>query len=401
MVSATLSAGKKWTARARQSWVVRDVLVPLIISRLALVLVAWLAMTMLHHVPRSGAWEIGRGGDIVPVQDRVSPTQHPLINMWSRWDAGWYYGIAEGGYKFSTDQQSNAAFFPVYPMLIRAVHVVIGSHRAMWWFVCGIIVSNAALVVALIYLFLLVRLEFDEQTARRAVLYFLIFPTTLFLSAVYAESVLLAFVLGSFYHARKGEWWIAGILGCVATASRPPGAVLGLGLLVEYLLQAEFNWRKARPNILALGLVPLGLIGFFTYMHYAAGTGTAATQAQYVWGLRLQDQWHTLAPFFQRGGTAHGTLIDLAFTLAFAALAIIAAFRLRASYVAYAIAYIIFITMWGSLESIPRYVLGCFPAFFLLALAGRNDLFHRWYVPISSGLAAVFMAVFAVWGWLA
>ena len=97
MVSPALSDRKNWAAHARQSWVVRDVLVPFIVSRLALVLVGWLAMTLLHHAPRSGAWEIGQHGNIVTVQDRVSPTYHPLVNMWSRWDAGWYYGIAEGG----------------------------------------------------------------------------------------------------------------------------------------------------------------------------------------------------------------------------------------------------------------------------------------------------------------
>lgn len=364
-------------------------------------LVAWLAMNLLNHVPKPGAWELGPRGDMVPVQGRVSTIHHPLINMWSRWDAGWYRGIAASGYKFKPDQPSNAAFFPVYPMLIRAVYVVVGSHSEVSWFVCGIVVSNAALVAVLAYLFVLVRLEFDEETARRAVLYILIFPTTLFLSAVYAESVFLAFTIGSFYHARKREWWLAGILGCAATMSRPTGIVLLVGLCVEYLLQCEFSWRKVRINILALGLVPLGLAGFFTYLHYAAGTATAATQAQYAWGLRLQGQWRTLAPFFRQGVEVHGTTVDLGFTLVFFALVILTAFRLRASYATYSVAYLIFITMWGSLESVPRYVLGLFPVIILLALIGRNDVFHRSYVPISAGLAALFMAVFAVWGWVA
>lgn len=402
MLSAALIAGARWTATARQSWVFRDVMVPLILSRLTLMLVAWLAMNLLNHVPlKPGAWEIGRRGEVVALQGRVSPVHRPFINMWSRWDAGWYRGLAENGYKFTPDQPSNAAFFPLYPMLIRAVHAIVGSHREVWWFVCGILVSNVALATALVYLFLLVRLEFDQATARRAVLYLLIFPTTLFLSAVYSESVFLAFIIGSFYHARKREWWLAGILSCAATLSRPPGVMIFVGFFVEYLIQCEFNWRKVRVDAFALALAPLGLAGFLSYLHYAQGSAAAAVQAQFTWGLKVQNQWHTLAPFFHQGLEVRGTIVDLGFTFAFVALVIATALRLRASYAAYSVAYLFFITMWGSLESIPRYVLGLFPALILLAYMGKNDAFHRSYVPISAGLAALFMAVFAVWGWVA
>lgn len=386
----------------RWHFLVREILLPLVISRLTLMLIAWLAMTMLNHVPKPGAWEIGPRGETTAVEGRVSAAHHPLINMWSRWDAGWYRGLAQSGYNFNPDRPSNAAFFPLYPMLLKAVHVLFRSQRDMWWFVSGIVVSNVGLAAALVYLFLLVRLEFDGATARRAVLYLLIFPTTFFLSAVYAESIFLAGIIGSFYHARKREWWLAGILGCAATLSRPPGVVILVGLVAEYVLQCDFDWRKVRLNVSALLLVPLGLIGFLTYLHFAAGNATAAVQAQFTWGLGWQTPWRTLVPFFfQRGLEVRGTVVDLGFTFAFIALVVATAFRLRASYAIYSVAALIFITMWGSLESIPRYVLGIFPAIILLAVVGKNETFHRAYVPVSAALAGLFMAVFAIWGWVA
>lgn len=384
----------------RRDWLWRDILLPLLVSRLTLMLVGWMAMRMLHNV-RPGTWEIGWHGNIVPIEDHVSACNHPLINMWSRWDAGWYQGIAESGYKFTPDRPSNVAFFPMYPMLMRAAHIFAGSHRHLWWFLSGIVVSNAALAIALTYLFLLVRLEFDEAAARRAVLYLLIFPTTLFLSAVYSESVFLAFTLSAVYYARKRAWWLAGFLSGAAALSRPPGVVIFVWLLVEYLLQCGFNWRRVRWNVVALGFAPLGLASYFAFLQYFNGTPTAAVRAQFTWGLRLEGQWRTIAPFFSDAVKVHGTVIDLAFTLVFFALVVAITFRLRASYVAYSVAYIIFITMWGSLESVPRYVLGLFPAIMLLALLGRDERFHRTYVPISAALAAFFMAVFAVWGWVA
>ncbi len=96
------------------------------------------------------------------------------------------------------------------------------------------------------------RLDFDRATAARAVLYLLVFPTTLFLSAVYAESLFLALTVAAFYHARRGQWWIAGALGGLAALARPHGVLLALPLAVEYLAQRDFDLRAIRGNILAL-----------------------------------------------------------------------------------------------------------------------------------------------------
>ncbi|MEO5720096.1 MAG: mannosyltransferase family protein [Chthoniobacterales bacterium] len=358
-------------------------------------------MNSLHHVPPAGAWEIGASGDGTFLSGPVSTAHYPLVNMWSRWDGGWYHNIAARGYKFTTEAQTNVAFLPVYPMLLRATHAVVHSRKGVWWLVCGIVVSNAALLGALIYLFLLARLEFDEPTARRAVLYLLIFPTTLFLSAVYSESVFLLFIIGSFYHARRQQWWRAGLLASIAALCRPPGVLIFVGLFVEYFLQCEFNFRKLRWNALSMFLPPLALGGYFAYLHYAVGTAAAVVEAQGTWGMGIQGQWRTIAPFFQRDGHRVGTYSDLAFTLSFVGLVIAIALRLRVSYAAYAIVYLIFITMWGSLESVPRYVLGIFPAILLLARWGRHRTFDRIWVPASAALAAILMAVFAVWGWVA
>lgn len=405
IASTPKTTGDATDPRARsgpfRGHLVREILVSLAISRLALVLVGWLAMNLLNNAVKPGAWELDRRGRVTMVQTRVSPNVYPLTNMWSRWDAGWYVGIAEHGYQFAPGQPSNRAFFPIYPMLMRVVRLFLQSHTAAAWLRAGIIVSNAALAVALAYLFALVKFEFDEATARRAVLYLLIFPTTFFLSAVYSESVFLAFTIASFYYARKRQWWLAGVVGCAAALSRPPGVMIALGLGAEYLLQCEFNWRKIRLNVLAVALPAIALAGFFGFLHYAEGAADTVVQAQSAWGLQLQPQWRTFAPFFQRGLEVRGTNIDLGFTLFFIALVIGTACRLRLSYAVFSIGYLLFITLWGSLESIPRYGLGLFPAIVLLAVIGRHETFHRAYLPISAALAAVFMAVFAVWGWVA
>ena len=81
----------------------REILESFVLSRLALVMVGWIA---LGRIP----W-----GYYSPT---FNVTTKPWLLMWVRWDALWYLKIAEHGYT-----QINAlAFFPTYPMLIRAVH---------------------------------------------------------------------------------------------------------------------------------------------------------------------------------------------------------------------------------------------------------------------------------------
>jgi hypothetical protein len=51
--------------------------------------------------------------------------------------------------------------------------------------------------------------------------------------------------------------------------------------------------------------------------------------------------------------------------------------------------------------SMPRFVLGIFPAFMLMALWGRNPLVNSAIVALSLPLLGLFTVLFADWYWLA
>ncbi|MDP8911803.1 MAG: hypothetical protein M3M94_07050, partial [Actinomycetota bacterium] len=42
-----------------------------------------------------------------------------IFHYWAHWDGGWYSAIATRGYEGS-DPASSTAFFPLYPLLVRA-----------------------------------------------------------------------------------------------------------------------------------------------------------------------------------------------------------------------------------------------------------------------------------------
>src|SRR5688572_27974358 len=44
---------------------------------------------------------------------------------WAQWDSGWYHRIASDGYSWVAGQQSTVAFFPAYPLVVRAFGVLV------------------------------------------------------------------------------------------------------------------------------------------------------------------------------------------------------------------------------------------------------------------------------------
>ncbi len=391
--------------RCFPQWLVRDILAPLVVSRAALIIVAWLGLHLLQVHLDATKWEVASDGYGHIVAEHLSPNSHPFINMWARWDGGWYLDIAQHGYSFVPAKQSNVVFFPLYPYLIRAVQYVIPLRSDAGWLLVGIIVSNAALLFALIYLYQLVRLDFDRRTAARVVLYLCIFPTTLFLSAVYSESLFLGLAVSAFYYARAGRWIIVGILAAAAALCRPPGVLLVAPLAFEYLSQKEFQWQRVKADCLALLLAPLALAGHLTFLRWRFGDWNilSKTETMEGWNRRLTLPWNTLLHSFPGLNSFKGFhgAFEFFFTLALLGLAILGCFRLRLSYSIYAAVSLVFITSWGELRSAPRFGLVIFPAIIALALLGHNNAFNRAYFVFSTILALASMVVFSQWGWVA
>jgi hypothetical protein len=392
-------------ARCTPRWLVSDILVPLGTSRAVLVGVAWLSFHALEFHLKSNKWEVGSDGTVQNISDHLSPNVHPFVNMWARWDGGWYLDIAEHGYRFVPGEQSNVAFFPLYPYLIRLVHHIIPLNRDSGWLSLGIIVSNTALLTALIYFYRLMRFDYDRRTAARAVLYLCVFPTTLFLSAVYSESLFLALVISAFYYARSDRWLSAGALAAAAALCRPPGVLLIIPLAFEYWSQKEFQWHRIKPDCFALLLSPLALAGHLTFLRWRFGSWNVVSKAQAIagWNRSLTLPSNTLLHGLEhiRSSAGFHGAFELFFTVALLGLTGFACFRLRPSYAIYAVVSILFMTSWGELTSAPRFGLVIFPVVIVIAILGQNKAFSRAYLVVSAPLAAISMVVFSQWGWVA
>jgi hypothetical protein len=383
------------------------IIIPFVTTRLALLLVGWLGFRLLPlPVTFSSAWEIGADGNKHAVVNHISPTSHPWVNMLSRWDAGWYVEIARDGYRYEPGSPGNAAFFPLYPLLIRAIHaLLLLPPNDYWWLVTAIALSNVALLIGLTYFRALLAMDFDEEIASRASTYLLIFPTTFFLSGVYSESLFLGLTVAAFYYARNNRWLLACIFAALGTLTRSQGIILALPLLIEYFRERNFSLRKVGWNITAFALMPAVLLAFALYLKLTFGSWTVMFDVQSTWGRHLMWPWHPLAWFLRHApalSLEHHDKLDFSFLLLLLGAAIAGLRQLRASYSAYIWTAVVFFSCWGMFGSIPRFDLVIFPLFIVLALIGaRSRAFHLGYVIASTMLAALFMLMHSQWTWVA
>ncbi len=350
-------------------------------TRLGLVLVGVAALALA--APDSAGWR--------------AFSDQPWLDIWARWDSAFYRQIVADGYALDPPRLSNAVFFPLYPLLIDVV--TMGSTDTRTILLAGLVISNVSLAGALAYLVALAGRDFGAGVAKRTAIYLLVFPATLFLSAVYAESLFLFLAVGSFYHARDGAWGRAGLLGGLATLTRPYGVVLLVPAVVEW-------WQRGRPRraIPALALIPAGGLAFLLYLWWELGSPTAFFDAQRTWDRELSVPFKPIVTFLIGPISLFGprnAIVDVLFAALFVGLTVAAWRMLPRSYGAFAGATLLLILSTGRWVSMPRYGLALFPVFIVLALWGERQAFHRGLVVVSAALAALFMWRFALWGWVA
>lgn len=179
----------------------------------------------------------------------VSPAlQGPSwLDGWFHYDAGWYLQIAGQGYSYTPGQQSSVAFFPVYPLGMRGLGNVLGDHQLAGW----VITVLAGLGVALLFA-RWVWERLPQRSATFAVVALLVYPYAFFLyGAVYADALFVLCSIGAFLLLERRWYLAAGLVGALATAGRPVGVAVAVGLVVR-ALELLATDRAAVP-----GRVPL------------------------------------------------------------------------------------------------------------------------------------------------
>lgn len=286
------------------------------------------------------------------------------LAVWGVWDAGWYLQIAQHGYSSLesmntfTLHQANYAFFPLYPVLMRVVAVLVQNI-----FVSGLLVANASLVLLLIFLYRYVRLESNSSTAMWTVIFLLCAPISFIFSGVFTESLYLLCVIAAFFYARKQRWFFVGLLGLCAALTRSVGVFLIIPMLIEYMQTIQWNTRRIRWNIVFLLLIPFGTALFMLYTFFLSGNALAFVHVQSAWGRGLVNPLSLIMHAVWRGDAA--MRFNALASVVACALLIIGHKKLRASEIVFGI-YSVFVPLMTGLESMARYTLVVFPLYIVL-----------------------------------
>lgn len=366
-------------------------------SRLVMVLAIVFAGRFVPQNPGEGNWNVDLSW------------RHYLL----RYDSGWYLRIVREGYSYdpSSAAPQPVVFPPLYPLISRFVSFILSIHENN----AVLLVSNLSILVAIPLLYKLVKDEYGHDVALYVVALLSFFPTSLFFSAGYAESLTLLLIVSFFLLLRREQFLLASIFAGLALATRLATVVLLLPLAWE--IWRSYAADRKRLLLTAVPSIILATSGLWIYMiyltvkfheplafaHALGGWQGGTSIRQNLPAALMLRPFLALKAIWQIGPYAN--YVDPWIFLIF--LFLIVAFwkRLRTSHALYGVAALLFpyLTRSGgplAFESFGRYMPLVFPAFIVL---GQLSLKRAWLglslVGIFAAMLFMYMAMFSQWYW--
>jgi hypothetical protein len=334
--------------------------------------------------------------DIFPYHG-AAPYSQTWLAIWQRFDANWYVSIAENGYGSIT---GDIHFPPFYPLLMRLFKPVFQNA-----FLGGVVISHLATLYALKLLYDVFLQWGERPAARRALLYFVIYPTFFFCFSAYTEPVFLVATLLSLQAMSSRSWGWAGLWIFCAILVR----LQGVALLAPMLI---FMWRDPpflRKPAHWAGLIVAGTAGlFYLYLRSLLSRESTLPFVESDLHARLASPWESFRYAFQtifQGSASFVDILNLAVAILFIVLVIWGWKKIPLEYNIYTLCSMLIIVTrvveTQPLVSLSRYSLTFFPVFYTLALAGNQPVSRRIIVYTSILLTLYLSGQFFIWGWVA
>jgi len=370
-----------------------------VIWRLLLFLPLWLT----KDVPFRQGYEYA---NIFTSTLRYSPVDSPLLNPWANFDGVHYLDISGNGYK------DNGQFFPLLPLTIRGLAAFFGTGQVFGaiQFFSGLLITNLSFLLAIIFLYKLLRLDFSEKISFWSVIFLIFFPTSFFYTTVYSESLFLLLLVLSFYFARKKDWFLSAVCAMLLSITRPIGLLIIPALIYEYyrgrkILIFDLSFLFLIFNFLFL--IPLGLVLFSVYcllkwhdplyfLHAQALVKNGRTVTGFVFPLqtifRYIKIFLTVSPKIYEFWIAIVEFVS--FGLASFLLVVAWLKRVRPSYLLFSTLAFFVPILSGTFSGLPRYIIVLFPIFIPLTFI-KNKLVIVGLLAIGLLLQLVFLGLFS------
>jgi hypothetical protein len=313
------------------------------------------------------------------------------------WDGSWYRDIAVGGYDATSSPDQGLRFFPLFPLLGRALAAPFGGGTTATS-TALVLVANVATLVVGVLLLRTVRHELGrdrvdggEALARRSVRLLFLAPPAAFLVLGYAEPLMLVLVLLALGAVRRdgpSRWWAAAIAAYLAGLTRPFGLLLAPALAWEL-------WRELRrphdgttrrttagwaARVAAVVAAPLGCA---TYLAWVGATHDDAFLPVSV--QREEFRGDTIDPVRSLWRTAADALdgdanraLHLAWAVVLIGLLVVVVTRLPLSWSILAVGTVVVALSAEHIDSLERYGLSAFPVVVAAALVLDHPRLDPW-----------------------
>ncbi len=330
----------------------------------------------------------------------------PIVDVLTSWDGLWYMRIVRIGYPRHVQPHvtydiadARAAFFPTYPMLVRAVDKVLPGGDTL-----AALFTNLVLGAIVIFLLgVLAKQLYGEQVAAKAMVLGAVFPGSFVLSFAYTEALLLVFAMACLWCLMSQRWVAAGVMAALGTATRPNGLALVLACAVAaaIVIHRDRQWRSLAAPLIA----PFGFIAFQVWLDRHTGE-------RGVW-FRVQSQaWGEGASYgltalrrtyeaFSRPLTSPTNIVTAASVVTMVMMIYFAhRKRLPLPMVAYSAGILVLMLLPNTVTARPRFLYTALPLFISAAAylhTVRRDLWPYVIGACSAGLV-VLTALYGVFG---
>jgi len=273
-----------------------------IISRAALAFTGYIGINLFASYTEPAVYENQAPGVIpetaMKLPHLLKETEGFKLSHIATFDSYLYLKIATQGYdKYAIDEPhppANWVFFPLFPLLLYVSGVIVGLFAQVDSAVLGMLLSNLLFCLSLVYVYALsLKHGLNERQARTVLILMLLYPTSLFYSLPYTESLFLLLSAASIYYATDKRYALAFLAASLSTVTRVPGFINLFFVVGTVVIHEGFplTRRYIRPVLYGLlSLVPMGL--YLLYMRYLTGDFLAPFHEQSLGWYR-----YTSAPF--------------------------------------------------------------------------------------------------------
>jgi hypothetical protein len=337
--------------------------------------------------------------------NKAIPTSavRPMTDVLTSWDGAWYLRIIRAGYPHFVrpdvtyeNADARAAFFPLYPNLVRLVDLVLPGGDTIAALFTNFVLGAVAVLLA----GLLARELFGTAVAERTMVLMALFPGSFVLSFAYTEALLLVLAGACFWFLMKHQWLAAGLAAALGTATRPNGVALVAACAVASLI--AIHERREWRSLVAPLLSPIGFISFQLWLgHHTGEAGVWLRVQTEAWGegtsfgfTAVRRTWNAIA-----SPLTSPTNVITAVSVATLVLMLwfLRRHRLPWPMVAYSAVIILLMILPETVTARPRFVYTAFPL--LIPAAVWFERNHRdWWPYVVGACSAGLVGLTALYG---